>query len=97
MTLPFLFFLPFVGLDLVFKEESLKAVFEILVPTKSPQTLFDPLRKLVLDIEPFITFIDQENACVVILVPNAPSNDLVDLSNRRHLVPVVSREGLVLS
>lgn len=47
-------------------------------------------------LRPFISAVNQENARVIFLVPNATANNLVDLSDGCELVPVVARDSLVL-
>lgn len=58
---------------------------------------FDPLGQQVLVLEVKVPPIDKEDSRVVVPVPDAPANDLIDLSHCVDPVPVLPADLLISS
>ena len=77
-------------------KECAEVFFKILKFVERPQPALNPFTQLILYNLLLIALVDQEDAGVVALMSDAPTNYLIDLPNSCHLIPVVSCYLLVV-
>lgn len=82
--------------QLVVIKECLELLFQFLERFEWAQPFSDPFNELWLDRRLLVPAVDQEDAGEVVLVTDASSDYLVHFSDRRHFVPVVACDALVL-
>ena len=78
--------------QLVFKEELLKFILHHIIVLIDSQAISDPLGKVLVDMFGLISLINQKYRCVIVVMPDAPSNNLVNFSDSRNFVPVIAHD-----
>lgn len=82
--------------DFVLVKEGAQVLIQLFETFVGLQLVSDPLAQLHVSVVLLVSFVDQENARVVVLVADAPPYYLVHFADGRHLVPVLARDRVLL-